>query len=77
MDNQSVLVSIMHGEDQKANSKKIFTRRIKLIMMLLFGVDFAAIILYVFTTFSNSSDDVKDLVNVFAKDIYIAIHILM
>ena len=77
MDNQSVLASIMDHDQKKADSKKSFTRRVGLLMLLLFGVDFAAIILYVFTTLSSTNIDVADLVSVFAKDTYIAVHILM
>ena len=77
MDNQSQLASMMDHDQKRANSKKSFTKKIGLLLLLLFGVDIVVIILQIVTGFFNLNTDVAELINVFSRDLFVTIHILM
>ncbi len=72
-----MLASIMDHDQKKADSKKSFTRRAGLLMLLLFGIDIVAMICQIITAFFNLNADLAELINVFTRDSYLPIHILM
>jgi hypothetical protein len=72
-----MLALIMDNNEKKANSKKSFTRKIVLLMLLLFGVDVVAILLQIVSAFFNLNADLADLISMFSMDFYFMIHIIM